>query len=122
MTAPARIDRPRIGFYKRRLVKGGVFVPVVIYRPCPIEMQGHWSDREPPTFQHIDRWPHLAALENGEPVDVTRVWPSCSGRPISLDEYEFMLADRDWCAAYAPDDPKARPYRPVDPLTLTPVF
>ncbi len=107
------INKPIPGFFKMRLVKGGPWVPALIYRPCPLELH-------PETFQWIDRWPHLKAEIDGMPVSVDRIWTS--GRIIPVAEYLYLTADRAWVRQYAPDLPEARPKEAIDIGTLPPIF
>ncbi len=108
-----RIDKPEPGHFKMRLVKQGPWVPALIYRPCPLEL-------EPETFQHIDRWPHLKAEIDGMPASVDRIWTS--GRDIPVAEYLFLKADRAWVRQYAPHLPEARPEEAMDLNKLAPIF
>lgn len=107
------IGSPQPGFFQMRLVKGGPWVPAIIYRPCPLEMH-------PETFQHIDRWPHLEAEIDGMPASVDRIWTS--GRFISIAEYLYLKDDRAWVRQYAPHLPEARPEEAMDVNKLAPIF
>ncbi len=107
------IASPEPGFFKLRLVKGGPWMPAIIYRPCPIE----WH---PETCQHIDRWPHLAAEIDGMSVSVDRIWTS--GRVIPIAEYLYLKADRAWVREWAPHLPEARPEEAMNLNKLAPIF
>ena len=107
------INKPEPGFFKMRLVKGGPWVPALIYRPCPIEFK-------PETFQWIDRVYHLKAEIDGMPTDVDRVW--LSGQYIIAAEYLYLRADRAWVRQHAPHLPEATPERPIDISRMTPIF
>jgi len=68
---------PIPGFYKRRMVKNGPFVPVWIY----------------PQPENGDTGPWLARrTEEGtrKEVDAHREWEKCYGRPITQQEYEHV--------------------------------
>lgn len=107
------IAKPRAGFFKVRLVKGGAWVSARIFQPCPIEM-------EPEYWNPMDRSPSLAAEVNGQPARVMRVW--ASGEEISAAEFHYLLDDAGWCERYAPDEPRANPKSAVDVRTTQPVF
>lgn len=102
--APRDLSKPEIGFYKLRLVKGGPYVPAVIYRPCSIEF-------EPETFQWIDRFHRLRAAVSEEPASPAFVWTR--GVSIDWEEYQHLLNVKKWAEeAYWP--PEARPLEAVD--------
>jgi len=103
-------DEPRAGFYRVRLVKGGVFVAVRLWFGQPID-----PDR-PRLLDRSWRW---QALANGRAVPVDRVWPRCVADPIDESEYRWLLCDRRWARRWAPHLPEADPLRPVDFRTLT---
>ena len=105
------IASPEPGFFRMCLVRGGIWVAAIIWRPCPLETN-------PETFQWIDRWPHLEAEIDGKPASVDRVWTS--GRRIPIAEYLFLKADRAWARQHAPHLPEANPRKPVDFDTLPP--
>jgi hypothetical protein len=116
------IDGPAIaGCYKTRIVKGGVYVPVLIYRVCCCTIGGsvdhEWTDL-------CDRFPQPPAAKlNGKPGYLNEVWGRAQWfLPISREQYDFMLADAIWCEQYAADDPKANPERAVDLNLAKPIF
>lgn len=76
-------DEPQCGFYKRRMVRGGPFVPVAI-----------WMEQEiDPETGELTAPEELRAIENGRPVDPLRAW--LYARPISVAEYEALTGVRD---------------------------
>lgn len=107
------INKPEPGFFKMRLIKGGPWVPALIYRPCPLELC-------PETFQWIDRVYRLEAEIDGMPVDVNRIWTS--GRQITAAEYLYMKAHRAWVRQHAQHLPEARPEEAIDINKLAPIF
>lgn len=100
-------NRPIPGFYKMRLVKGGPWVPVVIWRPCPIEPN-------PETFQGIDRYPRLQCRVAGREADPVETFISCSDKVIPVHEYHYLLDSYGWAIENAPEAPEANPYRAID--------
>lgn len=108
-----QINRPEPGFFKLKLVRGGPWVPAIIWRACPIEF-------EPETFQAVDRCYHLQAEINGKQADVMRVWTA--RERITMAEYLYLTDDRAWVTQYAPHLPEANPLVPIDFNTLSPPF
>lgn len=103
---------PQCGWYKRKLVKGGVFVPARIWM-----------------FQEIDRATgELMADEvlqcevNGRWADPDDAWPWLCGNPISEAEFRYLAARLDHAAIHEPDDAFADPRKRVDLLTMPPLF
>jgi hypothetical protein len=101
--APQITSEPHPGFYQRRFVRGGVFVPVAIFYEQEIDEGGELSDDE-----------RLVCLINGEPADAEDQWSYCAGHPITEAEYRFLESRHKWARAYAPTDPFAAPSRKVD--------
>jgi|JI10StandDraft_1071094.scaffolds.fasta_scaffold47418_4 hypothetical protein len=100
-------DPPRPGCWMIRLVRGGPEVPARIYRPCPIEMHpDHW---EP-----LDRVFCLVAEVGGREQPVARMWNQRDRREITLADFDFEMRDLEWARRWAPQEPKANPYRKVD--------
>ena len=106
MTA-LEIGTPATGFYRRRLVKAGPWVPVhllAVHRPgkAPrlIGLQG------------LDTW-----LSDAECL---QAWTWL--QPIPEAEYRHMVRDAAWCRTWAPDAPEANPQRQLDLGEMAPVF
>ena len=76
-------DEPQCGFYKRRFVRGGPFVPVAIWLHQEID----------PETGELTAPEELRAIENGRPVDPLRAW--LYARPISESEYGALTGVRD---------------------------
>jgi hypothetical protein len=98
-------DRPVAGHYRMRLVKGGPWVPVMIW-------QGYGLD--PETRQVIERGWIWRAMQYDDEVDVWSVWPACAGEPIKPEEYRYQCALRRHALAHDPSMPEADPRKPVD--------
>lgn len=76
-------DEPMPGYYKRRMVRGGPWVPVAI-----------WLEQEiDPDTGELAAPEELRAIANGQPADPVRVW--LYARPISIAEYDAMTGLRD---------------------------
>jgi hypothetical protein len=113
------LARPEPGLYRIRRVKGGVSVPVKIWRPCLCTIGG--SDEEHQWTPACDRFPALRALIDGwEDADPMTVWNSC--RPIEPAEYEFLVNDHAWARSHAGHLPQANPRLPVNLEELDPLF
>ena len=109
-----RVDQPQPGYYRRRMVKDGVWVPVLIFRPCPIEM-------EPETWGWIDRWPTLLAyVDGGQIVDADIVWTHL--RLTTKNEYEYLLKLNKHARDHEPALPQATPYKAVNLNAMKPLF
>ena len=105
-------DEPQCGWYKRRLVKNGPFVPARIHMVQEIDEAGDLIADEV-----------LLCEVNGSAAPVDDQWIWLSSNPISESEYNYMCTARTWAAWHAPDDPIANPREPVDWLKVpTPTF
>lgn len=51
---------------------------------------------------------------------VVRIWHS--GRPITPDEYNHMLAVKTWAGEHLPEHPAAQPRQPIDLRYAQPLF
>lgn len=117
---PSRVlSEPRPGFFKMRRVRGGPFVGAEIrHGPAP----------DPDTGEPLDRSWLWEALVNGkherEPAGdplkagVIMIWESAT--EITEREYRFLIADAEWCAKHAPDEPQAKPTEKVSIVDLPP--
>lgn len=79
---PWHEDDPQPGFYKRRMVKGGPWVPVAIW----IEQE---LDEETGELAAPEE---LRCIVNGQPTDPVRTWTFC--RAISAAEYDALTGAR----------------------------
>lgn len=106
-------DEPQCGFFKRRLVKDGPFVPARIWLNQPVDDEtGELCDDET-----------LQCEVNGAYADAHEQWTWLAGNPISEAEYKYLAATVQWSAWHAPHEPMANPRQPVDWLTVpTPSF
>lgn len=81
-----QVNKPIPGYYKRRMVRGGPWVPVLIENP-----------KDPLTGEEMDRGhtERLVAYVNGLPAELYETWTSCCGNPISKDEYDRLKPSAD---------------------------
>lgn len=101
-----RIDRPEVGFWVVRLVRGGPAIPARIF----------WAQttHEPGNPENVmDRPRFLAAEIGGEVAEVDDVWLR-RGTPITEAEYRFRVADMRWAREHAPTEAVAKPRQRVD--------
>ena len=114
MSEPRRIDRPECGFWAVRMTRGGVDVGAAI--------QWERTTFEPahPT-NLMDRSAIMTGRINGEIVTVEEVWTR-RGREITEAYYRFLLADRAWARAHAPQDPAANPRQRPDITKVPPMM
>jgi len=98
-------DRPVAGHYRMKLVKGGPFVPVMIWRGFGLD---------PETRTPIERGWIWRAMQYDDEVDVWAVWPNCAGEPITAAEYRYQCALRRHAVEHDPAMPEADPRKPVD--------
>jgi len=102
-----RIDRPRAGFFRTRLIRGGIFVGVRFWtegRDWRVEIDGRTT------------------RDDGFPLDPLEVWPYCAGQEITEREFHFLARRRQWAQEHAPEHPAADPGEPVDLSKLPPRF
>lgn len=109
--APQITHEPQVGFFQRRFVRGGVFVPVAIFLEQETDATGELSTDE-----------RLVCLVNGKPADPEAEWSHCAGNPITEQEYRYLEARSDWARVHSPEDPYANPGKPIDLLSIPPVF
>jgi hypothetical protein len=106
-------DRSKIvpGFYRIRLPgKDRPLVAARIYERLP-------DDGDTPAGEIL-----------GEPCDPVLVWTGRDRQPLIAPEgytvenwYRYLCADAAWAKAHAPEEPAARPRRPVDLAALPPI-
>ena len=99
-------DEIRCGFFKRRLVKGGPWVPARIWLDQVVDSEtGELCDDE--RFQ---------CEINGEYADPEDAWGWLCANPISEEEFRYMEALREHARHREPDHPAADPRKPLDHL------
>lgn len=112
-------NTPQVGYYKRKLVKGGPWVGVHIERHCICQDQDlHvWND-------DCDRYPHeLTARVQGVMIeDAQRHWLYCMANPITEKQYNHLLNLQDWAEEHAPRDPYARTDQAIDHMKIKSLF
>lgn len=99
-------DDPQCGFFKRRLVKDGPFVPARIWLD---------QDVDPETGELCDD-ERLQCEVNGSYADPLDAWQWLCANPITEQEFKYMEALREHAALHEPDHPMADPRKPIDQL------
>ena len=108
---PVNDGTPRCGWYKRRLVRGGVFVPARIWMAqdiCP--------DTDELLSDEV-----LRCEVNGLCADPEEAWTWISGHPVTEQEFRYLAARIAFAILHEPQDPFAMPTQPID-LNQTPVM
>lgn len=106
-------DTPQCGWFKRKLVKGGVFVPARIwmFQDICIETGELLSDEV------------LQCEVNGRFADPDDAWSWLCGNPITEQEYLYLEAAGEWSRRHAPAEPMANPHQRVNWMAVpTPTF
>lgn len=103
------VSQPEAGYFRFRLRSGGVACGVRIHHGPPLD---------PVTGEVLDRSWRWQADVNGEPFgDFDRVWPGCTGEPISERQYAEYVMRHVWARDHAPDSAFADPSRKRDALS-----
>lgn len=101
---------PQSGFYKRRLVRGGVYVPAKIWLDAEVDAEtGELLSDE-----------KLLCEVGGNFADAEDQWTYLASNPIGEAEFKFLTALRQHCAWHEPDQPHANPKRTIDWLAVSP--
>lgn len=104
--SPAINQEAQCGFFKRRLVKGGPWVPARIWLDSDIcQETGELMSDET-----------LQCDVNGAWADADEQWPWLCANPISCAEFNYMTALAEHCARHEPDHPAANPRRAINDL------
>lgn len=98
-------DTPQSGWYKRKLIKDGPWVPARIWREAAIDFQ---TDKPSKTIENIFCTVGDAAKN---PVDQ---WGWLLNAPISESDYNHMMKLRAWVMKHAPHEPQANPEKAID--------
>jgi hypothetical protein len=90
---------PQCGWFRRKLVKGGPWVPARI-----------WLEQEiDPETGELVRDETMMAEVNGEPADPDDAWTWLCSEPISEEQFNYMEAAAAHARLHAPLSPEARP-------------
>lgn len=106
-------DAPQCGWYKRRLVKAGFFVPARIWMLQPVDdCSGHLVGDEV-----------LQCEVMGRAADPEMQWQWLLQNPITEANFNYLMANMAWAVQHAPHEPMANARQAVDWLKVpTPNF
>lgn len=102
------VTTPREGYYRCKLVSGGVRGGVRIWYGPPAD---------PINGEILDRFWRWQAEFDGEYIELDRVWPGCAGGPITEQEYREYVGRKAWAQQNAPNSAHANRFRRHDPLS-----
>lgn len=105
--APAITGDPQAGFYKRRLVKGGPWVPVHI-----------WIERELDDAGDMLSDERIMCSVDGRIVPVDDHWTYACAKPIPETEFDYLTRLSGYAKARDPREPLSKPRRKIDPLSF----
>lgn len=104
---PAITGEPQCGFFKRRLVKGGPWVPVHI-----------WIERELDDAGELLSDEQIMCSVDGRIADVEAHWSYACAKPISEAEFDYLARLSTYAKARDPREPLANPRKKINPLSF----
>jgi hypothetical protein len=106
-------EAPQCGWFDTGVSRKGISVPARIWleqEVCP-ETGSLLSDEV------------LRCEVDGRLVDPAAAWIWLASNPITEERYNYLVARGEYVRRYAPEDPAATPFKPVDWLKVpTPTF
>lgn len=100
-------DQPQPGFYKRRKVRNGPWVPVAIWLHQNIDAEtGELLEDE-----------QLVCLVNGDQSDSVLNWTYCCDHPITEKKYKEMIDESEKASRGESEHPISDPYAPINLMT-----
>lgn len=102
------INEPQPGFYQRRLVKGGPFVPCHIWMEQPTD----------PETGELCGDVKVCCSVNGREADADDHWMYCCDQPITEKQFDYLTKLSAYARAHDPREPLAKPRKPINPLTF----
>ena len=103
---PQITSEPQCGFFRRRLVRGGPWVPCRIWLHQEIQ-EGELVAEE-----------RLRCEVDGKEACPIEQWTYLAARPVSEADYNYMVATSRWARKHAPEEAEANPGEKVDFLKL----
>lgn len=101
---PQITTEPHCGWYRRRFVRGGPWVPARIWMHQEIDADsGELTAPE-----------RLRCDVGGKERDPIEQWTYLADRPIGESEYRYMISLGAWASAYADEHPAAKTDERVD--------
>jgi len=99
-------DVPQCGFYQRKIVHGGPWVPAKIWRVPQTD----------PVTEELTGNDLLQCMVGDKPKDPFEEWTRLSMDPITRAAYGYGRADADHAKKFRKDDPKSEPSKPINIL------
>jgi hypothetical protein len=101
--SPQITSEPQCGWFQRKLVREGPWVPVRIFMRQVVDADGELIEPE-----------ELLCEVDGQLRDAVDQWTYVCDQPISRERYRFMTANATWAKKHAPAEPEANPREAVD--------
>jgi hypothetical protein len=110
---PPITHEPQCGWFKRKMIKGGPWVPVTIYII---------GERDEETGELLG--PEvMKCLVNGREADPDDQWTYVADKPITITEYDYLFDLGAWAKKNDDREPLANPTKKINHLdTPVPVF
>lgn len=100
------MNSPQVGFYKRRLVRGGAFVPVHVWLE---------EDIDPDTGELVGD-SKLCCSVDGREACAEDHWLYICDQAISEKQFDYMTSLSAFARRHDKREPLANPRKPIDPL------
>lgn len=123
MSGSLHPDKPVVGLFKRRLVRGSPWVPVHIAKHCKCTIGGGDDSNLHVWNEDCDRNPQLTALISGVLIEeAEKHFAYCYGQQINQNEYDHLLGLCDWAEEHAEEDPYANTEQKTDTSKIKSLF
>ena len=106
--AVAVMDDPQPGFFRRRLVRGGPFVPVKVWLEQSIDVESG----------EIDGDSVLKCIVDGFEANPEDHWTYICDQPISEEDYEYLWRLSDYARLHDRREPLANPRKKINLMTV----
>jgi hypothetical protein len=106
---PAITSEVHCGYYKRKFVRGGPWVPARIFLRQIVDDNGDLTEDE-----------LMICIVDGRAVDPDQHWISLCDNPITKEEYDAMARAAKHAKQHDLDAPIANPRDAIDLLTVKP--
>lgn len=113
-------DVPVAGYYRIRIGAGTVAIGIRLWFGPPINHEADGDPEAEPVLDRSYRW--QAQADDGDLIDLERVWPACAKSPITEEDFRMRQGRRRWAQQAAPDSAYADRKRRYDPLSRSEVL
>lgn len=106
-------NEPQCGYFEGRMCRGGIMMPAQI-----------WIEQEKDEVTGELVGDEVFWCEHGGVLrDPYEHWIWLARNPITKERFEFLMADWEWARTWAPNEPRANPFKKVNWLeTPIPTF